>query len=242
MRRRSCARPRDSRPVPRASGRASPAAARHRRVQRISGRSPPGGNSSATPAEVPAARVATSTPSGRGSRPASPAVRHGARTAAGRSPSHARRVRRVHIDQHVAHRVRRLRRIDPVESQMVSAMEIERACVAECLVDRTAPAGHRHGHDARMAPATRCRAFRTDAGRVPATARARTRPSTRSRPVAPAPAAAVGPCVTGRGGGIARHRGPLGVPDPVAAVPRGRPARQAAPRLRCDQGFPAGSR
>ena len=51
---------------------------------------------------------------------------------------------------------------DPIESLMISAMEIERAYVQASLVDRVALAGYREGNDALMAAATLRQGFRTD--------------------------------------------------------------------------------
>lgn len=51
---------------------------------------------------------------------------------------------------------------DPIESLMISAMEIQRAFVQASLVDRAALAGYQEANDALMASATLRAAFRTD--------------------------------------------------------------------------------
>lgn len=96
---------------------------------------------------------------------------------------------------------------DPIESLMVSAMEIERAYVAASLVDREALAGYQDGNDALMASATLRRAFQTDV--APILAMARLRKGAAIDPVATyrasgyrAQVAAVRPRVSGGGGGI----------------------------------------
>ncbi|MBI1217241.1 MAG: L-rhamnose catabolism isomerase [Rhodobacteraceae bacterium] len=61
---------------------------------------------------------------------------------------------------------------DPIESLMVSAMEVCRAYAQALLVDRTALAGHQDGNDALMATATLKAAFRTDVEPILAMARA----------------------------------------------------------------------
>jgi L-rhamnose isomerase/sugar isomerase len=60
---------------------------------------------------------------------------------------------------------------DPIESLMVSAMEIERAYVQAHLVDREALAGYQDSNDALMASETLKQAFRTDVGPIMAMAR-----------------------------------------------------------------------
>ncbi len=62
---------------------------------------------------------------------------------------------------------------DPIESLMISAMEIERAYVQASLVDRAALAGYREGNDALMASATLRQGFRTDVEPILAMARLR---------------------------------------------------------------------
>lgn len=62
---------------------------------------------------------------------------------------------------------------DPIESLMISAMEIERAFVQASLVDRVALAGYREGNDALMAAATLRQGFRTDVEPILAMARLR---------------------------------------------------------------------
>lgn len=96
---------------------------------------------------------------------------------------------------------------DPIESLMVSAMEIERAFVQASLVDRVALAGFQAANDALMAAATLRAAFRTDV--EPILAMARLRKGAAIDPVAAyraagyrAQVAAVRPKVSGAGGGI----------------------------------------
>ena len=96
---------------------------------------------------------------------------------------------------------------DPIESLMISAMEIERAFVQASLVDRAALAGYQDGNDALMASATLRRAFQTDVS--PILAMARARKGAAIDPVATyrasgyrAQEAAVRPKVSGGGGGI----------------------------------------
>ena len=60
---------------------------------------------------------------------------------------------------------------DPIESLMVSAMEIERAYVQAHLVDRAALATHQEHNDAMMASETLKQAFRTDVTPILAMAR-----------------------------------------------------------------------
>jgi L-rhamnose isomerase/sugar isomerase len=60
---------------------------------------------------------------------------------------------------------------DPIESLMVSAMEIERAYVQAHLVDRVALANHQDHNDALMASETLKQAFRTDVTPILAMAR-----------------------------------------------------------------------
>lgn len=62
---------------------------------------------------------------------------------------------------------------DPIESLMISAMEIERAFVAASLVDRAALAGCQDDNDALMALATLRRGFQTDVGPILTMARLR---------------------------------------------------------------------
>jgi L-rhamnose isomerase / sugar isomerase len=60
---------------------------------------------------------------------------------------------------------------DPIESLMVSAMEVQRAYALALLVDRAALDGYQKGNDALMATATLKAAFRTDVEPVLAMAR-----------------------------------------------------------------------
>lgn len=60
---------------------------------------------------------------------------------------------------------------DPIESLMVSAMEIERACIQAALVDRAALEGFQDENDALMASQTLKTAFRTDVESILAMAR-----------------------------------------------------------------------
>ncbi|MEP2533338.1 L-rhamnose catabolism isomerase [Shimia sp.] len=60
---------------------------------------------------------------------------------------------------------------DPIESLMISAIEIQRAFVQASLVDRVALAAYQNGNDALMASATLRRAFRTDVDPILARAR-----------------------------------------------------------------------
>ena len=96
---------------------------------------------------------------------------------------------------------------DPLESLMISAMEIQRAFVQASLVDRVALAGYREDNDALMAAATLRQGFRTDV--EPILAMARLRKGGAIDPVATyrasgyrARVAAVRPRVAGGGGGI----------------------------------------
>ncbi len=96
---------------------------------------------------------------------------------------------------------------DPMESLMVSAMEIERAFVLASLVDRGALRGYQEDNDALMASATLRAAYRTDV--EPILAMARLRKGCAIDPVATfrasryrAKVAAERPKVTGTGGGI----------------------------------------
>lgn len=96
---------------------------------------------------------------------------------------------------------------DPIESLMVSAMEIQRAYVQASLVDRAALAGYRDDNDALMAAATLRAGFRTDV--EPILAMARLRAGGAIDPVAAfrasgyrARVAQVRPPVSGAGGGI----------------------------------------
>lgn len=61
---------------------------------------------------------------------------------------------------------------DPIESLMISAMEIQRAFVQASLVDRPALAGYQDENDALMASATLRDAFRTDVDAILGKARA----------------------------------------------------------------------
>ncbi len=96
---------------------------------------------------------------------------------------------------------------DPIESLIVSAMEIQRAYVQASLVDRAALAAHQEANDALMAAATLRAAFRTDV--EPILAMARLKKGAAIDPVAAfrassyrAQVAAVRPKVSGAGGGI----------------------------------------
>jgi L-rhamnose isomerase/sugar isomerase len=96
---------------------------------------------------------------------------------------------------------------DPIESLMVSAMEIERAFVQAHLVDREALSAYQEANDALMASETLKRAFRTDV--EPILAMARLEKGAAIDPVASYRAsgyrqkvAAERPAVTGSGGGI----------------------------------------
>jgi L-rhamnose isomerase/sugar isomerase len=96
---------------------------------------------------------------------------------------------------------------DPIESLMVSAMEIERAFVQAHLVDREALSAYQESNDALMASETLKRAFRTDV--EPILAMARLEKGAAIDPVAAyrvsgyrQKVAAERPAVTGSGGGI----------------------------------------
>ncbi|AWB48266.1 L-rhamnose catabolism isomerase [Gemmobacter aquarius] len=96
---------------------------------------------------------------------------------------------------------------DPIESLMVSAMEVQRAYAAALLVDRGALAGYQDANDALMATTTLKHGFRTDV--EPILAMARLEAGGAIDPVATyrasgyrARVAAVRPKVTGGGGGI----------------------------------------
>ena len=96
---------------------------------------------------------------------------------------------------------------DPIESLIVSAMEIQRAYVQASLVDRAALAAHQEANDALMAAATLRAAFRTDV--EPILSMARLKKGAAIDPVAAyrasgyrAQVAAVRPKVSGAGGGI----------------------------------------
>lgn len=96
---------------------------------------------------------------------------------------------------------------DPIESLMVSAMEIQRAFVAASLVDRAALSGYQQDNDALMASATLRQAFQADVG--PILAMARLRKGAAIDPVAAyrasgyrAQVAAVRPKSVAGGGGI----------------------------------------
>jgi len=96
---------------------------------------------------------------------------------------------------------------DPIESLMISAMEIQRAFVQASLVDRTALAAYQDENDALMASATLRDAFRTDVDAILGKARAQSGGAI--DPVATyrasgyrAQVAAKRPKVSGAGGGI----------------------------------------
>ncbi len=96
---------------------------------------------------------------------------------------------------------------DPIESLMVSAMEVQRAYVQALLVDRAALSGYQDSNDALMATTTLKTAFRTDV--EPILARARADQGGAIDPVASyrtagyrARVASVRPAVSGAGGGI----------------------------------------
>ena len=96
---------------------------------------------------------------------------------------------------------------DPIESLMISAIEIQRAFVQASLVDRTALNGYQDDNDALMASATLRAAFRTDV--EPILAQARLETGGAVDPVATyrasgyrAKVAAKRPRVSGAGGGI----------------------------------------
>jgi L-rhamnose isomerase / sugar isomerase len=96
---------------------------------------------------------------------------------------------------------------DPIESLMVSAMEVQRAYAQALLVDRAALSAYQDGNDALMATTTLKRAFRTDV--EPILAMARLEAGGAVDPIATyrasgyrAAVAAVRPRVTGAGGGI----------------------------------------
>ncbi|MAM84431.1 MAG: L-rhamnose catabolism isomerase [Acidobacteria bacterium] len=96
---------------------------------------------------------------------------------------------------------------DPIESLMVSAMEVQRAYAAALLVDRQALAGYQDENDALMATSTLKQAFRTDVDAI--LAMARLEKGAAADPVAAyrasgyrAKVAAERPAVSGAGGGI----------------------------------------
>jgi L-rhamnose isomerase / sugar isomerase len=96
---------------------------------------------------------------------------------------------------------------DPIESLMVSAMEVQRAYAAALLVDRAALDQFQTGNDALMATTTLKQAFRTDV--EPILAMARLEKGAAIDPVAAyrtsgyrAKVAGERPAVTGSGGGI----------------------------------------
>ena len=96
---------------------------------------------------------------------------------------------------------------DPIESLMVSAMEVQRAYATALLVDRAALAGYQEDNDALMATTTLKAAFRTDVEPILAMARAEAGGAV--DPVATyraagyrAKVAAERPAVQGAGGGI----------------------------------------
>lgn len=111
-------------------------------------------------------------------------------------------------DFHPAHMIDQSHNVtDPIESLMVSAMEIERAYVQALLVDRAALDGHQEANDALMATTTLKAAFRTDV--EPILAMARAEKGAAIDPVAAyrrsgyrARVAAERPAVAGGGGGI----------------------------------------
>ncbi len=75
-------------------------------------------------------------------------------------------------DFHPAHMIDQSHNVtDPIESLMVSAMEIERAYVQALLVDRDALDGYQEANDALMATTTLKAAFRTDVEPILAMAR-----------------------------------------------------------------------
>lgn len=75
-------------------------------------------------------------------------------------------------DLNLAHMIDQSHNVtDPIESLMVSAMEIQRAAVQAALVDREALAGYQAENDALMASATLRAAFRTDVEPIMAKAR-----------------------------------------------------------------------
>ncbi|SDX14689.1 L-rhamnose isomerase / sugar isomerase [Roseicitreum antarcticum] len=96
---------------------------------------------------------------------------------------------------------------DPIESLMISAVEVQRAFVQASLVDRTVLSGYQTDNDALMASATLRAAFRTDV--EPILAMARLQAGGAIDPVAAYRAsgyregvADVRPAVTGSGGGL----------------------------------------
>jgi L-rhamnose isomerase/sugar isomerase len=111
-------------------------------------------------------------------------------------------------DFHPAHMIDQSHNVtDPIESLMVSAMEIERAYVQAVLVDRAALEGFQEGNDALMASQCLKTAFRTDV--EPILAMARAEKGAAIDPVAAyrrsgyrAKVAAERPAVAGGGGGI----------------------------------------
>ena len=111
-------------------------------------------------------------------------------------------------DLNLAHMIDQSHNVtDPIESLMISAIEIQRAYVQASLVDRTALAGFQEDNDALMASATLRRAFRTDV--EPILAMARHRAGAAIDPIATyrasgyrAEVAAIRPAVSGAGGGI----------------------------------------
>ena len=96
---------------------------------------------------------------------------------------------------------------DPIESLMVSAMEVQRAYAQALIVDRAALAAHQEDNDALMASATLKTAFRTDVEPILAMARLELGGAVHPVPVYRASGyrakvAAERPAVTGSGGGI----------------------------------------
>ena len=96
---------------------------------------------------------------------------------------------------------------DPIESLMLSAIEVQRAYAPALLVDRKALAGYQDGNDALMATQTLKAAFRTDVEPILAMARLQIGRRDRSgrglsRSGYRAKVAAERPAVAGGGGGI----------------------------------------
>ena len=111
-------------------------------------------------------------------------------------------------DLNLAHMIDQSHNVtDPIESLMISAMEIQRAYVQASIVDRSALTGYQADNDALMASATLRRAFRTDV--EPILQMARFEVGAAIEPVKTFRAsgyrdhvARVRPKVTGAGGGI----------------------------------------
>lgn len=96
---------------------------------------------------------------------------------------------------------------DPIESLMISAMEIQRAFVQASLVDRDVLTGYQNDNDALMASATLRRAFRTDVEPILQMARLETGGAidpimTYRQSGYRAQVASIRPKVSGAGGGI----------------------------------------